>query len=764
MISSFVRLADGRFGATKGELEQLGLRAGSRRSSTEIILLDEIATLQYRYDEPAQKIYITVGDGSRIPRVFDLHGNSLARAPPAQAGWGAYVNYDLLSTTGNFQQSQPFLSGGTSLTLDARAFSPYGTLEQSALLRSALNISTQVQRLDSSYRYSDQESLISYGAGDLINGGLAWTRPIRIGGVQAQTNFALRPDLVTMPLPTLGGTAAVPSTVDVYVNNIKTFSQEVGIGPFSVSNVPVVTGAGNAQLVITDSSGQQTRTTLPFYASSSLLAPDLSSWSVEAGLPRLGYGSTADTYVETPVASATLRRGIFDWLTVEGHAEGGGGLANGGMGAAVRTGTFGVAGAAIAGSTLSDSRGLQTYISYETRLFGFNLHASSQQTFGSYNDLASATARLQNTMTVPISYLDGFVAFLPYIPPKAQIAALYNSALPPRQIDQFSIGASLPFDNKASWNLSYLHELDASGNLSNIVAASYSRALPQEASLFATVFRDFGTDSNTGIVVGVSIPFGKTGSVTTSVSGGQGGTAVTVDAVKSLGPSAGDYGWEVRDSEGDSPYRSASFSYRTGYVTAKIGAAEYQGNSNAAVELRGSIATMGGDVFFSDWIDNGFAVVDVGAPGVEVSYENRPIGNTDARGMILLPSLLSYQKNLITIDPSSLPADAEIQSTRDVSAPADRAGVLVRFKVQTDSTAALVAFVRADGSFVPAGATGRLDGGEDFIVGYDGQAFVRGLKPVNSVSIQSADASCHAGFNFAPQPGQQVRIGPVACQ
>lgn len=764
MVASFVRFADGKFGATKSELEQLGLRVAAQLSSTEIVSLDEIPTLEYRYDEPSQKILMTVGDVSRIPHVFDLHGNALARAPPAQAGWGTYVDYDLLSTTGNYQQARPFLSGATSLTVDARAFSPYGTLNQSALVLSGPNLSTTAERLNTSYRYSDQDRLISYGLGDEITGGLAWTRPIRIGGVQAQSNFALRPDLVPMPLPTLGGTAAVPSTVDVYVNNIKTFSQNVGSGPFSVSNVPLVTGAGNAQLVITDSSGQQTKTSLPFYASSSLLAPGLTSWSLEGGLPRLAYGSTADAYVDTPVASATLRRGIFDWLTIEGHAEGGGGLANGGLGAAIRTGTFGVADVAVAGSTSSGSSGLQTYLSYETRLFGLNVHASSQRTFASYNDLASATTRLQNLGTLPVSFLDGFLTFLPYLPTNARFAPIYNNVLPPREIDQFSIGALVPFDKKAGWNLSYLRELDAVGHLSNIFSASYSRSLPYNASLFATVFSDFGSNKNTGVVVGFSIPLGQTGSLTSSVSTGQGGTTATVDAVKSLGPATGDYGWEVRDAEGASAYRAASFSYRTGYLTAKVGVSEYQGNSNGALELRGSIVSMGGDVFFSDWIDDGFAVVNAGAPGIEVSYENRPIGKTDSLGMILLPSLRSYQKNLITIDPTNLPADDEIQSTRDVTAPADRAGVLVQFKVQTNSTAALVVFLRSDGRFVPAGSAGRLDGGEDFIVGYDGQAFVKGLQAANSVTIQADDASCHASFNFAPRPGEQVRIGPITCQ
>lgn len=764
MISSFVQYGDGKIGATQSELEELGLRSGLKRGGTEVVLLDEIPTLKYEYVEQQQRILITIGDAYRIPHVFDLRQNSPARAPPAQTGWGAVLNYDLLTTSGNVYQAPPSWFGGTSLTLDGRAFSPYGTLGQSALLSINQNESTEVTRLDTSYRYSDQNRLITGSVGDFVTGGLAWTRPIRVGGVQAASNFALRPDLVTMPLPTLGGTAAVPSTVDVYVNNIKTFSQDVGPGPFTVSNVPLVSGAGNAQLVVRDSSGQETKTSLPFYAAASLLAPGLMSWSVEAGAPRVGYGSTADNYVETPVASATLRRGIFDWLTAEGHAEGGSGLANGGVGAAIRTGTIGVAELAVAGSALSSGDGLQAYLSYDTRLFGLNIHASLQRTVGYYNDLASATARLQDITASSQPLLGGFFGALPVIQTPSQVAALYASALPPRELYQLSAGAAVPFDRKASWNLSFLHELDALNNLSNILSVSYSRALPHNASFFATAFSDFGTNRSTGIVAGLSIPFGVLGAVTSSVSSGQGGTTGTVDAVKSLGPAIGDYGWEVRDTEGAAPYRTASFSYRSSFGTAKVGVSQDQTNVDAGLELRGSIIGMGGHVFFSDWVNDAFAVVDAGAPGVEVSYENRPIGKTDAQGMLLVPTLRAYQRNMIAIDPANLPVDAEIANTRDVVAPADRAGVLVRFKLEDDSNAALVVFVRADGGFVPAGAAGKIADGEEFVVGYDGQAFIRNLKAANTAVIQFKDTSCQSNFNFAAQRNEQVHIGPVPCQ
>ncbi len=359
-IASFVLFDDGRIAANQSELDELGLKTDPHGEASELVLLDDLPAVKYRYDEPTQKIFITVDDTRRKVRAYDLKNNS-SDYPRAQAGYGTVLNYNLLSATGNFYDPRPFSFSGASLTLDGRAFSPYGTLIQSAILLAPQNGRAEALRLDTTYRYSDQDSLITYRAGDAITGGLPWTRPIRIGGIQAQRNFSLRPDLITAPLPALSGTAAVPSTVDVYVNNIKTFSQDVGNGPFSLTNVPMVSGAGDARIVIRDASGHETITTMPFYSSPSLLAPGLTSFSLESGFPRLAYGTVADTYVDAPIVAGTLRGGIFDRLTLETHVEFGDGLINGGVGAVATTGNVGVVSAAISGSHLGGRAGLQGF-------------------------------------------------------------------------------------------------------------------------------------------------------------------------------------------------------------------------------------------------------------------------------------------------------------------------------------------------------------------------------------------------------------------
>jgi outer membrane usher protein len=174
---------------------------------------------------------------------------------------------------------------------------------------------------------------------------------------------------------------------------------------------------------------------------------------------------------------------------------------------------------------------------------------------------------------------------------------------------------------------------------------------------------------------------------------------------------------------------------------------------------------MGGGVFFSNRIDDAFAVVDAAARDVDVLYENRFAGKTNAQGKLLIPSLRSYQRNKISIDPRDLPVDAEAPMTQTVVAPADRNGIVVRFGVKTDIKAAVVIFAGKDGKFIAPGSRGRLDGAEElFVVGYDGRAYLKGLKAANTVVVGDGGDECRASFPFAPRQNSQIIIGPVVCQ
>src|SRR5690606_21038420 len=142
------------------------------------------------------------------------------------------------------------------------------------------------------------------------------------GGVQVGTDFSLQPYLITAPLPSFIGAVTLPSKVDLYINGLKRYSGEVPAGPFELNTgINSVNGAGQAQIVMTDTLGQITTLNFPIYNTPRLLRQGLSEWSMELGVVRRGYGIDSFSYDGEPVLNAIWRRGLTDHFTLEAHGE-----------------------------------------------------------------------------------------------------------------------------------------------------------------------------------------------------------------------------------------------------------------------------------------------------------------------------------------------------------------------------------------------------------------------------------------------------------
>jgi outer membrane usher protein len=739
LLGSFVQLPDGDIAARRSELVEAGVKIPGAGQPDDIVVLKDLLGDKFKYDEPSQSISFELTDNQRVARTFD----AMASAPqiPVTPAWGSFLNYTLFgSETSGLDPRQATFSGA-SASLEARAFTPYGALSQTGILGTTTTRDMTMLRLETSFSYSHPESLVTYRAGDSISGALAWTRSIRFGGIQAQRNFGLRSDLVTAPLPSFSGSAAVPSTLDVYLNNSKTYTQEVPPGPFQVNNIPLISG-GEARLVLRDATGREVETTLPFYTSPQLLREDLTYFSVETGYPRIHFGTESNDYVAKEFASMSVRHGMYDWLTLEGHAEEVAGLYNGGAGILARTGDFGILSAATSGSLYQGHAGLQTYLSFETKIWGISFSASSTRTFMDYNDVASVTAPVISALSasdVPVS----------------------TGSSPSKAIDRVTAGFRLP--DYASLGLSFVHLVPASGAASNLLSAAWSRAAFAQSQVFVTAFADVTNRQNYGAFAGISIPLGESASMSTGATSSKSGTSFTTDASRPLAAESGSYGWRVRDSEGAVADRSAAGSYRSSVATVQAGVEQSQGHVlRGSAQVDGAVATMGSGVFVTNRIDDSFAVVDTGAPGVPVLYENRPIGETNGSGKLLVPNLRAYNSNKISIDPKDLGVNDEIETTEEVVAPADRSGVLVSFKTKTNVQAAVVILVGANGKPLAVGSKGKLEDA-DFVVGYDGRAFVKDLKGANSVTVSLEKGECHASFDYAASADRQVVIGPISC-
>jgi len=189
--------------------------------------------------------------------------------------------------------------------------------------------------------------------------------------------------------------------------------------------------------------------------------------------------------------------------------------------------------------------------------------------------------------------------------------------------------------------------------------------------------------------------------------------------------------------------------------------------TGASAELSGSIVAADGGVFLAQPVNDAFAVVDVGAAGIPVMYQNKVVGITGKTGKLLVPGLSSYQKNRVSIDPSNLPLDKVVEDTTALVSPARGSGVVVSFGKRSSGGTALVSFRDAKGEYLPLASTGKtMPDAPDFVLGYDGAALVDGLAAENSVTITLPDgSSCEATFPYAAAAdGELVNISDVACR
>jgi len=766
IVTPFLQQEDGGFAALGSELDELGIVLPDGIAADTPVRLDSIDGLKYRYDAAAQAIHFDIpASGRRSKQYLATPARTRPEATPAD--YSALVNYSLFTSAQQSLSSRAATSAllgfnGANASLDARLIAPYGIFKQSGIVGNIPNVnlggsvpySTYSDlRLDSTFTRVDPESFLTYRAGDSISGSVAWSQPVRFGGLQVQRNFTARPDIVAQATPTFSGSAAAPSTVDVYVNSIRTYSQQVAAGPFELANVPTISAGGEARIVIRDASGREVETKQAFYSAPTLLKEGLFEVSAEAGFARYNYGIASDDYGKSPIGSATLRTGITDWLTGELHAEGGLGLANGGIGAVVNLGNMGVGAIAASGSVRNGDIAAQLYGSLDTKIGQVGVHAQSSRPIGNYQNLAAVTSLYQ-----PLTLTDKLSMTNPVT--LATLASNYDISV---SRDQLTLSAPLEFDS-SNVSASYLRSSSPGTPSTQMLTASYSRPFIERSTLFASIFADLSTIHNIGFYVGSSVPLGEA-SVTASVNKSVGGTTGSIDVSKPLGFEPGDWGYHVREAEGDQALRTAGVTYRADKARVEASVDQSAGAVRETATVSGSIVAMGEKVYLANTIDDGFAVVHTGEPGVRVLSENRLAGVTDEDGMVLVPNLRSNEVNNLTIDPTNLPLNAEVETPAQQAVPAFKSGIYVDLKVRRQAPSAVVIFKRPDGALVEVGSTGRLEGAESsFVVGYDGRAFIKNLAAANTAVVTTKGRECKATFAFEPQGDNQVMIGPVECQ
>lgn len=692
------------------------------------VALDEIPGLHSDYDSQNQRLLLQVPP-AWLPDQ-QVGERNLYPASDARSSFGALLNYD--AYLNDTDEGGSYLAAWNEL----RLFDDWGTFSTTGQWRQSFN-GAQAQgrqgflRYDTTFRYTDEQRLLTYEAGDLVTGALPWTTSVRVGGLQLSRDFGARPDLVTYPLPAFAGEAAVPTSLDLFINGYKSSSTELQPGPYTLTNVPFINGAGEAVVVTTDALGRQVSTTLPFYVTSSLLTKGLSDFSVAAGSLRRDY-AVRDFAYGPGVASATLRHGVSDYFTLETHAESAESMMLGGLGGNLRLGTFGVLNAALTQSRFEGDTGQQVALGYQynSRRIGFNYQRV--QRHGDYADLSLVDS--------PFTRLS-------------------------QRSEQATL--SLNLDRYGSLGAGYFDVRAGDGTRTRLINLSWSRPLWRNSSLYLSANREVG-DSQWAVQAQLVIPFDLRGTLAFSAERSKDGQDLQRVNYSQAVPVGGGVGYNLGYATGGNrdDYRQADLTWRLQSVQLQVGAYGSSGEMTRWADASGSLVLMDAGLFAANRIDDAFVVVSTsGYADVPVRYENQQIGRTDRNGHLLVPYSSGYYRGKYEIDPMDLPADVLAPQVEQRVAVRRGSGYLLEFPLKRVLAASLV-LVDADQQELKLGSRVRhQESGGEAVVGWDGLVYLENLAPHNRLQVDKADGGqCQVAFDLPEGQGPIPLIGPLECR
>ena len=683
-------------------------------------LLPQREGFSYKFNPALQTLEIAASAEAFQGVVF---GIPVRKYKPIESSPGFFMNYNVSGT--ETKNSNSSIGG----ILGFVGFNKTGSVthEQSLLNESSSNKSI---RGNTFFKKDFPDAMESFVVGDTLTSDGDWSRPARYLGVRWSRDFLTQPGYVTYPSPSLKGSAALPSVVDVYINNQKQFQQTLTPGPFDYRNVPLTTGAGEVNLVVKDLLGRETVITKSFYTQNSMLKEGLSDFSLESGLFRNNYGTLSNDY-SSPFVAGTYRQGLTDDITGQSRFEAG--AERQAIGADV-TSVIGTLG----------SIHLATAVSKD----------SERDTGALYN---VGVERRTPKYLVGAQYKSYSKDYTPFA----------YSSLETRPKNIFNATATVPIYKDVATSLSYVEQTSYDTTAFRNVSLTTGITLPLQISMSVIANKSLSTDKAWFAGLNFNIPLGKDySSYLNSNRQNNGDIINTVNLTKNI-PAGEGIGWGLNLSDDVTQQTRANIIVNTG--SAQFSSEINQGQNNNAIRLgaNGSLGYAEGLRFATRSIgDDSIAIVKVGdLKGIPIYNQNQIMTHTNDQGLAFV-KIRPYEKAKISIDPNTLPLDVDLNETKREPVAYAKSSVLVDFSI-VRLKHVLITILKADGSFVPSGAKVVVKGQEEvFYVGRRGEVYISNLEDVSHLTITWKENSCEFNVEYKSaevSDSDEKRIGPLKC-
>ncbi|HTK29301.1 MAG TPA: fimbria/pilus outer membrane usher protein [Vicinamibacterales bacterium] len=581
----------------------------------------------------------------------------------------------------------------------------------------------------SSLTLDDPRRLRRIIAGDTFVSGGVLGGGLMVAGASVSREYALDPYFVRYPSFDLSGAVMTPSTAEIYVNGRLVRTQVLAPGPFDLTRLPVTSGPNDARVVIRDAFGGVRELTNSYYLTTTVLARGLQDYQYGAGLERRDFGTASWSY-GGPAFVGRHRVGLTDDVTLGGRFEATSGLVSGGPTVAVRL-PFGQMDAAAALSRSAAGSGAAAYAAYAYS--GRRVSAgASVVTMSAVYETASLTAAQDR--------------------PKADVSEYVSVQLGPR--------ASVTVQRRDLAN-------QATGSGSRLSVLGSARLSARTDFIFSAATVS-GVGAGREWLAGLNVRLAGQTSAAISAQQREGAAHLVAEIQQPL-PVGRGWGYRFRGESGDGETSAADLEYQGSAGRYELRRDSVGGTSVTTLSASGSLVAVGGGLFASRAIQDGFALVRVpGVAGVRAYLSNQEVGRTNRNGDVLVPNLLPYYGNVLKIADDDVPLDHAVAAATQTVAPPDRGGAVVEFSVvKLQVVQARVRLVVNGAVVVPAyGQLRILDAGSPLTspVGEAGEIYLENLPPGRHAAVlEHGGIACPFEIDMPARDVTTVNLGTLTC-
>lgn len=519
-----------------------------------------------------------------------------------------------------------------------------------------------------------------------------------LGGIRWGRNFSLSPYFIQQPSFQVSGVVETPARAEVYLNRRLIQTLTLPPGPFRLENLPYDSGFNHVRVLVTDAAGKQQVFDSRYVQYARLLKPGLSEFFIAAGAERQKFGQENFSYDETVRLLGMYRQGVLPNLTLGGRVEATDQVLSTGISisTALPVGTIDLAAAVSSYQGLFGHAMAVSYV-YPGTVVGFGGGVRLNSDFYSNTSLTPTGDRPR---------LEGF--FTASVPLGSQLTLSGQYSY----VDQR--------DAAARDQISLTAQVRLNRRLNLFIQASQAQTGSQSAD------NRFSVNLNYFLGGSTSFGFGWL------QQGDQG--APVFSAQRSLPRGVG-YGYQLQvQQQNNEGQLQNTFFANAPWASFQLGYNRTGDRENTLLLMEGAIVGIGGGLFATRPIRNSFVLVDTSnVAGVSARLSNQPIGRTNAQGKIIIPDLIPYYGNPISIDPDSVPENFLTQNDSVLIAPPFRGGGIARFTVQrVQNFIGQVILQRDNESIIPALGQFTLQRGQETVaspISREGQFYFETLDP-----------------------------------